>query len=502
MITRLLSKNIKEKLFKGKTIVLIGPRQVGKTTLLQNFIKDYEDVLWLNADEKDVRAIFDNPSATGFKKEFGSAKILVIDEAQRIKDIGVKLKLITDQIKDIQLIVTGSSAFELANEVKEPLTGRKWEYKMYPISFEEMVNHHGLLEEKRLLKHRLVYGYYPDIVTAEGDEKEILKQLSDSYLYKDLLTWNKIQKSDKIIKLLQALAFQVGNQVSYNELGQTTGLDSKTVETYIQLLEQAFIVFRLGTFNRNLRTELKKTRKIYFYDNGIRNALIANFQQVELRQDMGALWENFMIAERMKFNDYHSKWVNRFFWRTQAQQEVDYIEETDGQLFAYEFKWNVKGKGKITKAFTNAYPNAITQIITPANFEEFLLKKGMQEINTHIKNYCFNYIKEFSENNDSFKYGLSVFSNEHVESRELKDNHSYVNVSIGEKGVNPNSSKYVALASLTFKGKRINNKYYISQQLNPMLKKENKILGEFEMTSLTDTKVKEFLIDFLEPFKN
>ncbi|MBL4652024.1 MAG: ATP-binding protein [Flavobacteriales bacterium] len=374
MIARVLHSIIKEKLFDGKVIVLIGPRQVGKTTLLERFANEYDDFRWLNADEQDVRALFGSPNSAFLKKEFGSAKILVIDEAQRIKDIGVKLKLITDQIKDVQLIVTGSSAFELANEINEPLTGRKWEYKMHPISFEEMVNHHGLLTEKRLLNHRLVYGYYPEVVTAEGNEKEVLKQLSDSYLYKDLLTWNKIQKSDKIIKLLKALSFQVGNQVSYNELGQTVGLDSATVESYIQLLEQAYIVFRLGTFNRNLRTELKKTRKVYFYDNGIRNALIANFQHVDLRQDMGALWENFMISERMKFNDYNKRWVNRYFWRTLAQQEVDYLEETDGQLFAYEFKWNPNGKGKITRAFTNSYPDAITQMITPNNYTDFILK--------------------------------------------------------------------------------------------------------------------------------
>ena len=374
MIARVLHSIIKEKLFDGKVIVLIGPRQVGKTTLLERFANEYDDFRWLNADEQDVRALFGSPNSAFLKKEFGSAKILVIDEAQRIKDIGVKLKLITDQIKDVQLIVTGSSAFELANEINEPLTGRKWEYKMHPISFEEMVNHHGLLTEKRLLNHRLVYGYYPEVVTAEGNEKEVLKQLSDSYLYKDLLTWNKIQKSDKIIKLLKALSFQVGNQVSYNELGQTVGLDSATVESYIQLLEQAYIVFRLGTFNRNLRTELKKTRKVYFYDNGIRNALIANLQHVDLRQDMGALWENFMISERMKFNDYNKRWVNRYFWRTLAQQEVDYLEETDGQLFAYEFKWNPNGKGKITRAFTNSYPDAITQMITPNNYTDFILK--------------------------------------------------------------------------------------------------------------------------------
>ncbi len=374
MISRILDNTVKKSLFIGKAIIIMGPRQVGKTTLLENLTKNKKDVRWLYADEQDVQSLFDNPSSTRLKKEFGNAKIVVIDEAQRIKDVGIKLKLITDQMKDVQLLVTGSSAFELANEVNEPLTGRKFEYKLYPISFEEMVNHHGLLTEKRLLKHRLVYGYYPEVVKSKGNEKEILNQLSDSYLYKDLLTWSHIKKSDKLIKLLQALAYQLGNQVSYNELSNLVGLDKETVESYIQLLEQAYIVFRLGAYRRNLRTELKKSRKIYFYDNGIRNALIANFQQADLRQDMGALWENFMVAERMKYNAYHQHWVNRFFWRTTAQQEVDYLEEGDGQLSAYEFKWATHTKGKITKAFTNAYPGANTQIITPENFEEFVME--------------------------------------------------------------------------------------------------------------------------------
>lgn len=374
MITRILYDSLKDKLFTGKAILLFGPRQVGKTTLLEGFVKGEDNVRWLNADDSDVQAIFDLPSSSTLKREFANVKILVIDEAQRIKDIGIKLKLITDQLKGVQLIVTGSSAFELANKLNEPLTGRKWEYHLYPISYEEMVNHHGLLEERRMLNHRLVYGYYPEVVTTNGDEKQVLKQLSDSYLYKDILIWGKIQKSEKLVKLLQALALQVGSQVSYNELAKTVGLDNQTIENYIQLLEQAFIIFRLGSFNRNLRTELKKSRKIYFYDNGIRNALIANFQQVELRQDIGPLWENFLISERMKYNAYHHNWVNRYFWRTTAQQEVDYVEEQGGKLFAFEFKWNTKKKAKVSRAFTNGYPDAITQIITPDNFEEFILK--------------------------------------------------------------------------------------------------------------------------------
>ena len=254
---------------------------------------------------------------------FGNKKYVVIDEAQQIKDIGSKLKLITDELPEIQLIATGSSSFDLANRVNEPLTGRKWEYKMYPVSFAEMVMHHGLLEEKRLIPHRLVYGYYPDVVNNPGDEKEILKQLSDSYLYKDILMWEHIKKPDKLLKLLQAIAFQIGNQVSYSELGQICGIDSKTVEKYIVLLEQCFVIFRLGSFSRNLRNELKSSRKIYFYDNGIRNAIIADFSLAENRHDIGALWENYIISERHKKIEYDLLWRHSWFWRTSDQKEID-----------------------------------------------------------------------------------------------------------------------------------------------------------------------------------
>lgn len=374
MIERIVAQFITKRLFKGKAIVLYGARQVGKTTMLQNLLKNRNDYRWLNADEHDVQTFFDKPSSTRFKKEFGGLKILVIDEAQRIEDIGVKLKLITDQIPELQLIVSGSSSFELANKINEPLTGRKYEYMLFPLSMEEMVNKHGIMEEQRLLHHRIIYGYYPEVATASGNERELLKLISDSYLYKDILTWNKIQKSDKLIRLLQALAFQVGNQVSYQEIGRKIGLNNDTVEKYISMLEQSFIIFRLGTYSRNLRTELTKTRKIYFYDNGIRNALIANFQEIELRQDIGALWENFAIAERQKYLSNNNVWCNQYFWRTKAQQEVDFLEESNGELNAYEFKWNPNSKGKITKAFTNAYPQAKTQIITNENYLEFFVK--------------------------------------------------------------------------------------------------------------------------------
>ena len=373
MIKRIIEESIKNKLFKGKAIILLGARQVGKTTVLKSISSSLKSVLWLNADNFEVQTLFETPSSERFKSIIKNNKVVIIDEAQSIKDIGLKLKIITDELKDVQLIATGSSAFDLSNELNEPLTGRKFEYYMFPISFEEMANHHGLFDELNLLKKRMVYGYYPDVVSNVGDEKTHLKLLADSYLFKDILIWNRIKKSDKIIKLLQALAFQVGNQVSYNELGRMVGLNNETVESYIQLLEKSFILYRLGSFSRNLRSELKKTRKIYFVDNGIRNAVIGIFNPIELRNDVGALWENYIITERRKYLAYHNIIANTFFWRTTAQQEIDYIEEIDGQIYAYEFKWNKFKNVKIPTTFTKAYPDAITKVITPENFEEFIM---------------------------------------------------------------------------------------------------------------------------------
>ena len=375
MIQRILGKKIQEKLFKGKVIIVLGARQTGKTTLLRTLMPPSEDVLWLNGDEPDVQAVFEKASSDSLKAFLGSHKTVVIDEAQRIRNIGLGIKLIKDNYPNIQVVATGSSSFELANKVNEPLTGRKWEYHLYPLSFQEMVQHHGLIKEKRLLEHRLVYGYYPDVVTAEGDEKAILKSLSDSYLYKDILLWEGIKKPEKLVKLLQALAFQVGNQVSNNELSRLTGLDGKTVESYINLLEQTFVVFRLTSFSRNLRNELKASKKIYFYDNGIRNAIIANFQPVGLRPDTGALWENFLVAERLKRNHYHGHFVNSYFWRTKEQQEIDYIEEENGQLLAAEFKWKTGSKAKIPSSFLKHYPESRQSIVTPENFESFVLEE-------------------------------------------------------------------------------------------------------------------------------
>jgi predicted AAA+ superfamily ATPase len=373
MISRVLSEKLRQKLFKQKAIIVLGPRQVGKTTMLKNLAFDPDEILWMNADELDVQQLFSGVSSSGIKMLMGKKKILVLDEAQRIENIGLKLKLITDNLPDIQVIATGSSSFDLANRINEPLTGRKWEYNLFPLSYQEMVNHHGILEENRLLAHRLVYGYYPEIVSNPGEEEERLKLISHSYLYKDVLLWERIHKSDKLVRLLQALAFQIGSQVSYNELGSICGMDAKTIEKYINLLEQAYVIFRLPSFSRNLRNELKSSRKIYFYDNGIRNAVINNFNPVGLRNDIGFLWENYLVSERQKYNAYNQLHKSSFFWRTVNQQELDLIEEFGGQLHAYEFKWNSKKKVKLTKTFQNAYPEATFQVITQDNIHEFLL---------------------------------------------------------------------------------------------------------------------------------
>ncbi|MGD9707460.1 MAG: ATP-binding protein [Candidatus Delongbacteria bacterium] len=372
MIKRQIEDLINNHTGKGKAVIILGARQVGKTTVLEKMFSDRKDVLWLDGDEPQVKAAFQNISSDRLKAIIGDHKVLVIDEAQNIEEVGQKLKLVTDLIKDVQLIVSGSSSFELADKLNEPLTGRKREFNLYPVSYKEMSEHHGLLKESGMLKHRLVYGYYPETVTSPGKEKKVLKELLNSYLYKDVLKWGKLKKSERILKLLQAIAFQVGNEVSYSELGTITGLDKQTVESYIQLLEQAFVVFRLGAFSRNLRKELSRSRKIYFYDNGIRNALINNYSDIDLREDRGKLWENFLISERIKYLNYSELWVSQYFWRTYDQQEIDYIEESDGQFSAYEFKWNARKNYKIPEIFKKEYKVRNTEIITPENFENFV----------------------------------------------------------------------------------------------------------------------------------
>ena len=373
MISRIIEKKMIASLSKKKVIVLLGARQTGKTTLLSKCIKSQDDVLWLNGDEYDVQQIFENPTSTQLKNAIGNHKIVVIDEAQRIFNIGIGLKLIYDNFPEIQLFATGSSAFDLKNKLNEPLTGRKFEYQLFPLSFEELVNHHGIFTEKRNLTTRLVYGSYPEVINNAGNEQEILKFLADSYLYKDILMLDSVKKPEKLIKLLQALAFQIGSEVSYNEIGNLIGIDSKTVDSYIDLLEKSFVIFKLTSLNRNARNELKLSKKIYFCDNGIRNAIITNFQVAQARQDIGALFENYLMSERIKSNEYNSNFAKSYFWRTKDQQEIDYIEEKNGKFAAFEFKWNENKKVRFSKTFTNAYPDTECIAITPSNYEEFLM---------------------------------------------------------------------------------------------------------------------------------
>lgn len=377
MIDRKLSKNIQTLLGGKKAIVVIGARQVGKSTLLGQMLGDRKDVIWMNGDDMDVQELFRDISSTRLRAILANNKFLVIDEAQRIPDVGLRIKLITDQVPDVQVVATGSSSFELTAKVNEALTGRKREFKMFPLTFGEMVAHTNLLEELRMIPHRMVYGYYPEVVCNPGDEHNTLKELSDSYLYKDILSLDNVNKPDKLVRLLKALAMQIGSQVSYNEVGNMIGLDSKTVEKYVDILEKCFIIFRLGSFSRNLRNELKASRKIYFWDLGIRNALIGNLSQVENRYDIGELWENFVIAERLKQLSYNNSFAQSWFWRTRQQNEIDYIEEENGVLQTYEFKWNVnKANVKCPESFRVSYPDAIFKVITPKNIDEFLDVNG------------------------------------------------------------------------------------------------------------------------------
>lgn len=373
MIERTLIKSLKAKIPFKKIIVIYGARQVGKTTLLNELFSDRQDVLWMNGDETSTLSFFDNFSVDRFLSIMGGKNTVVIDEAQNILNIGLKLKQIYDSHPEIQIVASGSSSFDLANKVNEPLTGRKRKYKLSPLSFQELVNHNGLFEEKKKLFSRLIFGSYPDVVTSVGEEREILENLASSYLYKDILLWENLKKSERLTKLLQVLALQIGSQVSYAEVGSLCGLDGKTVEKYIAILEQAFIIFRLPSFSRNLRNELKFSRKIYFYDNGIRNAIIGNFNDISLRGDAGALWENYMISERAKLNTYGQKYANTYFWRTKDMSEIDYLEEYDGNLHAFEFKWNARRHPSVPKSFSTAYPEASFTVVTPDNYESFLL---------------------------------------------------------------------------------------------------------------------------------
>jgi uncharacterized protein len=374
MIQRILFETLKNKLKNGKAIILIGPRQVGKTTLLKKIQESFEgNSIWLNCDEPDIRQKLTNVTSTQLRALVGKADLVLIDEAQRVKNIGLTLKLLVDNFPEKKVIVTGSSALELSNEIQEPLTGRKFEFNLLPFSTEELANHTSVLEEKRLLEHRLIYGQYPEVVLNEGDEESILRNICDSYLYKDIFSYQDVRKAEVISSLLEALALQMGSEVSYQELAQLLKIDQGTVTRYIDLLEKSFVVFRLRALSRNVRNEIAKSRKIYFYDNGIRNALIRNYQPLALRNDKGALWENYLVNERIKLLKYHQKQVNQYFWRTNQQQEIDYIEEENGAFALYEFKFSPNARVKFSQTFLQNYNVTKTETVHTENYFDFVM---------------------------------------------------------------------------------------------------------------------------------
>lgn len=375
MIERSLKSIIENWMFQGKAIVLVGARQVGKTTLFNEILRNQSITpLILNCDEQEVRETLSNANSTELLLVIGNHKLVMIDEAQRVPGIGLVLKRITDNFQDVQLLVTGSSSLELQQELNEPLTGRALEFHLYPLTTQELVESLGMIPAKQLLEMRLIYGSYPDIVTHKESPALLLQNLANNYLYRDLLKVEGIRKPALLEKLLIALSLQIGNLISLNELAQTLGTDTKTVDRYIDLLEKCYIVFRLPSFSRNIRNELKKSRKIYFYDLGIRNAIISNFAPLALRADVGALWENFFIAERIKQAQHQCRMVRSYFWRTDKQQEIDYVEEENGELNLFELKWNVKKASiSLPNSFLEAYHPQSSAIVTPENYLSYLI---------------------------------------------------------------------------------------------------------------------------------
>jgi predicted AAA+ superfamily ATPase len=371
MYSRFLSDKIEKRINSGKAIVVIGPRQVGKTTLVETILAN-KDYLLLDGDDPTTRTLLTEPNTEQLRRILGKHKFIFIDEAQRIEGIGLTMKIITDRFKDVQLFTSGSSSFDLSNKINEPLTGRKWEYQLFPISWEEFENHHGFLYAEQQLENRLLYGFYPDVLNNSGDEISILRNLVNSYLYKDILSYADIRKPEILDKLVQALSLQVGSEVIYSELAQIVNVDKNTISKYIDILQKGYIIFKLGSFSRNVRNEIKTNKKIYFYDNGVRNMVIGNFNPIELRPDKGALWENFLISERIKQIEYKQSLAHTYFWRTKQQQEVDFVEEKGGQIFGYEFKWRKKKNIKLPKIFTETY-SAEGKVVDKENFREFVV---------------------------------------------------------------------------------------------------------------------------------
>lgn len=374
MFDRTLSDIVKSKIGRGKAIMIIGPRQVGKTTLILDFLEN-ENYKFFDGDDPTVRQLLNEPNTEQLRGLIGDSKIVFVDEAQRINGIGLTLKIITDQFKDVQLWISGSSSFTLAHQLNESLTGRKWKYELLPVSWEEFEQKVGCLKAEQQLETRLIYGFYPDVLNNPGEEREILKNLVESYLYRDVLSYAEIRKPEVLEKLVRALAFQVGNEVNYNELADLVGVDKNTVQRYINILEKGYVIYRLNSFSTNLRNEIKTSKKIYFYDNGIRNMIIGNFDPLGARQDKDGLWENFLLAERMKQNLYKMTLAKTYFWRTKQQQEVDYMEEIAGKIHGYEFKFSAKKNAHLPQTFVEKY-NATEKVINRENFREFVKISG------------------------------------------------------------------------------------------------------------------------------
>ncbi len=373
MYKRSIQKEIEKWLFKSKLIVVYGARQVGKTTLVQEIIKSYgKDARYINCEFLDNREFLSIPSPEKLKTFIGNFKVVVLDEAQRIENIGLTLKILVDNFPEIQIIATGSSSFELANKINEPLTGRAIQFTLYPLSIEEIKQTNDNIAIYEKLESILIYGLYPDVFEKPRDEaEEKLRIIASSYLYKDIYDFENIKKPAILSEILQLVALQLGNEVSVTELANTLKTTPKTIERYLDLLEKTFIIFRLRALSRNLRNEVHSTFKVFFYDLGIRNYIINNTNQLSKRTDVGGLWENFCILERMKKNHNSRSFPNIFFWRTYEQKEIDYIEEEGGSLRAYEFKWG-DARTKKPKQFLETYTNSSFEVINKDTYFTFV----------------------------------------------------------------------------------------------------------------------------------